>query len=192
MKKNILILFLFLSAFLTFSSAQAQSKSGFGVKGGLNYNSNGKYFEDIKAAYGDPLASLGYNVGLFGKVNVGPFFVRPELVYAQMKTQLNSQDFVTKRFDAPLLVGMNMLGSLVSVFAGPAMHYRIADDLTNIDKDKFSAGYQFGAGVNFGIVGLDLRYERELSGKTLDLDRILTGADEFKFQQLTLNLSIKF
>jgi hypothetical protein len=192
MKKIILICCCFLFSFLTVSTVQAQSKGGFGIKGGLNYNSNGKFRDDVKTAYGDPLNSLGYNVGLFGKINLGPFFVRPELVFAQMNNEINSVNFVTKRFDAPVLVGMNLFGPLVSIFAGPAMHYRITDDLLITDYKKFNAGYQFGAGINIGIIGVDLRYERELSGNTLNVDNILKGKDDFKLQQVTFNLSVKF
>jgi len=192
MNKHILICCSLFLVLLSTSFVQAQSKGGFGIKGGLNYNSNGRYFQDIQAAYGDPMNNLGFNIGLFGKLNAGPFYVKPEVVYSQMNTELNSINLRTKRFDAPLLVGLNLFGPLVSVFAGPAIHYRINDELLPTDFEKFNTGYQFGAGLNIGSVGLDLRYERELNGRTLNVDNILNGSDDFKFQQITLNLSIKF
>jgi hypothetical protein len=190
--KNKILISCFFIAFFGISSLHAQSKGGFGVKGGLNYNSNGRYFDDIQAAYGDPFNNLGFNLGLFGKINAGPFYLRPELVYSQMNTQLNSVNLRTNRLDAPLLVGLNLFGPLVSVFAGPAIHYRINDELMAVDYEKFNTGYQFGAGLNLGSVGLDLRYERELNGRTLNVDNILSGNNDFRFQQITLNLSIKF
>ncbi len=188
--KRITFLVFLLSFF--YISAHAQTGGGFGVKGGLNYNSNGKYFRDAQAAFGDPLNNLGYNFGLFGKVNLGPVFLRPELGYTQLNSEINAQRLRTQRLDAPLLVGLNLLGSLVSVFAGPSLHYTIQDELRSFDYEKWNTGYQFGIGVNLGNVGIDLRYERELEGQNVDIDQVFTGSGDFRYQQLILNLSLKF
>ena len=102
-----------------YQSAQSQTGSGFGIKGGLNYNSNGKYFKDAELVLSDPLNNWGYNLGLFGKFEVGPLFIRPELVYTQLNSEINSVQFRTERLDVPVLVGLNILGPVVSVFAGP-------------------------------------------------------------------------
>jgi hypothetical protein len=187
--KKVTLLFFLLS--FIYASANAQSGGGFGIKGGLNYNSNGKYFEDAQAAFGDPFNNLGYNFGLFGKVNVGPVFLRPELGYTQLNSEINSIKFRTQRLDAPVLVGLNVL-SLISVFAGPSFHYTIEDELRDFDYEKWNAGYQFGVGLNLGNVGLDLRYERELNGQEVDIDQVFTGDGDFRYQQFILNLSLKF
>lgn len=172
--------------------AEAQSDSGYGIKAGLNYNSNGKYFKDAKTIWGDPLNNLGYHLGLFGKVNLGPIFLRPELNYTQLNSEINSNKFRTQRLDAPILVGLNLLGSLISVSAGPSIHYFLEDDLRNYDFEKFNAGYQFGVGLNLGRAGLDLRYERVLNGQTINIDNVFTGEGDFRFQQLMLGLSWRF
>ncbi|ERM80485.1 hypothetical protein P872_12375 [Rhodonellum psychrophilum GCM71 = DSM 17998] len=184
------VLLLLLSFF--YFSANAQTGGGFGIKGGLNYNSNGKYFKDAGAAFGDPLNNLGYNLGIFGKVNLGPVFLRPELSYTQLNSEINNQKLTTQRLDAPLLVGINVLGPLFSVFAGPSLHYTIQDELRSFDYDAVNAGYQFGMGLNFGTVGLDLRYERELNNKEIDVDRVFNGSGNFRYQQIILGLSLKF
>jgi len=185
------ILFLFaLTAF--YQSANAQTGGGFGIKGGLNYNSNGQYFKDAEAIWGDPRENLGYHLGLFGKINAGPIFIRPEVNYTNLTSQVNQIKLTTQRLDAPLLVGINLLGPLVSVFAGPSFHYYIEDDLRNFEYDKYNAGYQFGVGLNLGNLGLDLRYERVLNGQKVDIDNVFTGDGDLRFQQLMLGLSLKF
>ena len=98
----------------------------------------------------------------------------------------------TQRLDAPVLVGLNLLGSVVSVFAGPSFHYYIEDELRDFEFDKFHAGYRFGVGLNVGNVGLDLRYERVLNGQTVNIDNVFTGDGDFRYQQLMLGLSFKF
>lgn len=170
----------------------AQSKGGIGIKGGLNYNSNGQYFKDAEAIWGDPMNNLGYHVGMFGKINAGPVFFRPEVYYTNLKSEINMVTLQTKRLDAPVLVGIHLFGPLVSVFGGPSFHYYLEDELRGFDYDKFNAGYQFGVGLNLGSVGLDLRYEKVLNGQSVDIDQVFTGTDDFKFQQLMLGLSFKF
>lgn len=188
LKSTVLIL-----TFLVFSQmVYAQSGSGFGIKGGLNYNSNGKYFKDAETIWGNPMNNLGYHLGFFGKVNAGPIFLRPELNYTQLQSEINNSILKTQRLDAPVLVGINLLGSLLNVFAGPSFHYHIEDQLMANDYDKFNAGYQFGIGLNLGRAGLDLRYERVLNGQTVNIDNVFTGQGDFRFQQLMLGLSFRF
>jgi opacity protein-like surface antigen len=177
---------------LFYQQANAQTGGGFGIKGGLNFNSNGQYFKDAQAIWGDPLNNLGFNLGAFGKLPLGPVYLRPELVYTHLKSEINRDNFTTQRLDAPVLVGINVLGPLLSVFAGPSFHYYIEDELRDFDFSKFNAGYQFGVGVNLGNLGVDLRYERVLSGQTVDIDNVITGSGDFRFQQLILGLSVKF
>ncbi|WP_198669902.1 porin family protein [Cognataquiflexum aquatile] len=172
------------------------SGGGFGVKGGLNYNSNGDYFNDAQVVFGDPMKNLGFHAGFFGKVKLGPFYLRPELVYSQLKTELDNEVFLTRRIDAPVLLGFGIFRQFISVFAGPSFHYRLDDDLNNISisdvSNNFNVGYQMGFAVNIGKVGVDLRYERELVGKEFDFNQVVTGTGEFNFQQLILGVYFKF
>jgi len=172
------------------------SGGGFGVKGGLNYNSNGDYFNDAQVIFGEPMKNLGFHAGFFGKVKFGPFYLRPELVYSQLKTELDNEVFVTRRLDVPVLLGFGIFRQFVSVFAGPSMHYRLGDDLNAITisdvTTNFNMGYQMGFAVNIGKVGMDLRYEREMVGKEFDFNQVVNGSSEFNFQQLILGVYFKF
>jgi len=194
MKNLFLIVAIPLMTIFSLGDLSAQTRGGYGIKAGLNYNSNGNYFREAGMVYGDPFNNLGFHAGAFGKLNLGPIYLRPELVYGQMRTELDGNKYLTQRMDAPLLVGVNLFGSLVSVFAGPSFHYTLKDDLTRFshspDDQRFNAGYQAGVGLNLGRIGLDLRYEREFRGQSVNFEKVVTGG-ELKYQQLLLGLSIR-
>jgi len=194
MKK--LVISTFLLTLFCFS-ANAQKGNAFGIKAGLNYNSNGDYFQSIGDNAQNPDRNIGYHIGVFGKIGNDLYF-RPELIYTSTKSDYNSDDFNMKKIDAPLLVGLKVIGP-VSVFGGPSFQYILDTQFDGINIDNvendFSVGLNFGIGLNFNKIGVDLRYERGFSnneatfiGNNLGqgaLSRIDTRPD-----QLILSLSI--
>ena len=143
----------------------AQTGSGFGIKAGLNYNANGDYFESIGANAKHPDRNVGYHLGLYGKIGNQIYF-KPELVYTRTKSDYDSDSFKMQKLDAPLMVGVKVLGP-VSVFGGPALQYILDtkfDDISISDvKNDFTVGLNFGIALNLNKIGIDLRYERGLS-----------------------------
>ena len=141
---------------------QAQTASGFGLKGGLNYNANGKYFESISENAKNPDRNIGYHLGIFGKIGNRIYF-KPELVYTSTKSDYDNDTFKMEKIDAPLLVGAKILGP-ISVFGGPAFQYILDTEYDGISindiENDFSLGLNFGIGLNFNRLGIDLRYER--------------------------------
>ncbi|WP_040279916.1 outer membrane beta-barrel protein [Psychroserpens damuponensis] len=179
-------------------SAQAQNGSSFGIKGGLNYNANGDYFESIGENARNPERNVGYHVGVFGKIGDKLYF-RPELVYTSTKSDYDSDEFTMKKIDAPLLVGIKVIGPL-SVFAGPSLQYILDTEFDgiNIDdvEDEFSVGLNFGIGLNLNKFGIDLRYERGFSENegTFIENNLGTGIVsriDTRPDQLILSLSFK-
>ncbi|RRQ47465.1 PorT family protein [Maribacter algicola] len=183
---------------LTGLTAMAQSGSGFGIKGGLNYAGNGNYFDSTRDAFENPDKNLGYHLGIFGKLG-GKIYVRPELVYTKISSTYENDDFKMSKLDAPVLLGINVIGPL-HVFAGPSFQYILDTEfdgvtLGNVEND-FTVGLNIGAGVNLGKLGIDLRYERGFSENEVNFinttggiptgDRIDTRPD-----QLILSLSLK-
>jgi len=159
MKKTLLLAVCALVSMTAFS----QSDSGFGLKVGLNYNSNGNYIEAFDAAVAEPDKNVGFHAGFFGKIKMGPLFLRPELIYSLTKSNYTESSFEMSKIDAPILLGVKIIGP-VHAIVGPAFQYIVSsefDDITidNIDND-FSVGLHFGVGVNLGNVGIDVRYER--------------------------------
>ena len=116
MSKKVCLSVLFILVIVT--SAIAQSGSGFGIKGGVNYNANGDYFNSISNTSDDPTGAIGYHIGVFGKLG-DKIYLKPELMYTKTSSEYDAGDFELQRIDAPILVGIKVLGP-VSVFAGPA------------------------------------------------------------------------
>jgi hypothetical protein len=194
MKKIVLITAVVLSGFF----GLAQTGSGFGIKGGINYAGNGDFFNSAENAGQSPDRNIGYHVGVFGKLG-NKIYVRPELVYTSTTSDYDEGDLRINKLDVPVLVGFKVIGPL-NIFAGPAFQYILNskfDGVTidNIEND-FTVGLNIGAGVSFGKFGLDIRYERGFSENelnfidnnllTLNGDRVDTRPD-----QIILSLSLK-
>ena len=178
-------------------SMNAQNGSAFGFKGGLNYGANGDYFESIGENAKNPDRNIGYHIGLFGKLGNKLYF-RPELVYTATKSDYDSDIFEVKKIDAPLLVGIKVLGP-ISVFGGPSLQYILDTEFEGIDIDNiendFSVGLNFGIGLSLNKIGIDLRYERGFNNNEATFIDNNLGADvtsriDTRPEQLVLSLSI--
>lgn len=167
MNKRILLVSIAFIAMVFYANAQ----SGFGVKAGLSYNTTGelKQFINETGTIIDNKGSgkSGYNFGIYGKIPMGPLYLRPELVYTKTTSEyvLNSEavDYKMSKLDLPILLGLKVIGPL-SVFAGPTIQYVLDNDFQgltyeNVEND-FSIGLNFGASLELGKLGLDVRYER--------------------------------
>lgn len=178
--KRLLILLVFVASSTTWA------QGGFGVKAGLNYGDNGEIeFEDVTSAGEDIItekgdSKMGYHFGVFYRGDLGPVFLKPELLYTQTKSSYQFQneeaDYEISKLDLPILVGIDILGPL-NIFAGPSLQYILDNDFQGVTLDdvenNFTVGAQFGAGVQFGGIGLDVRYERGLTeneAEVIDLD----------------------
>ena len=184
--------FILISVLIFVSLAvHAQQGSGFGVKGGLNYNTSGKYFKDAGQIFTKPGDNMGYHLGIFYQLTSYDIAFRPELIYtkSQFETDLGSVDF--QKIDLPLLVKMRFF-QVVGFSIGPSLHYTFDEkysDPDNFEKtDPFGLGFQLGLGVNLGPVGLDLRFEREMKERKYTFENVL-GKEDYKNQQLILGLS---
>lgn len=143
----------------------AMAQTTFGIKGGINYGATGDItygVDDITTNAGRNKA--GYHLGTFARFKALGFFVQPELVYTNLSTEYLEFIYTLRKIDAPILLGVNILGPL-NIKAGPSFQYvlqnKIEDSsikITMVDKN-ITVGYQLGAGLNLGRVGLDVRYE---------------------------------
>ena len=93
-------------------------------------------------------------------------YFKPELIYTSTKSDYDSDSFKMQKLDAPMLVGLKVLGP-ISVFGGPSFQYILDTKFDGIAindvKNDFTVGLNFGIGLNFNKVGVDLRYERGFS-----------------------------
>lgn len=187
-RKSLLAVLLFWCVAL---SSHAQQGSGFGFKGGMNYNTSGKYFKDAGQIFSKPGENMGYHLGIFFQLSSYDIALRPEMIYtkSQLTTNLGSVDF--QRVDLPVLVKMRLF-KVIGFSIGPSLHYTFDEKFSlpeNFEKtDPFGLGFQLGLGVNIGPVGLDLRFERELNERKYSFENVL-GKEDYKNQQLILGLS---
>lgn len=195
MKKAILIICL-MAGITTY----AQTGSGIGLKGGLNFGSNGD------ASIGENLGNIGsdskvgFHVGAFGKLDFGTIYFRPELVYTRLNSKYeysgSSRDFHMNKLDMPLLVGLNIIGP-VHVFAGPALQYILDTELEDTElsdvKNDFTIGFNVGAGLNLtDQLGADIRYERGFSDNEAEITGVPGSRVDTRPSQIILGLSYKF
>ena len=153
----------------------AQGQIQFGVKAGINYNNNGnlKLSNVLNNAIEGADAKSGFHAGLWfrGKLPIIGLFIRPEIVYTQVKSSYAykgtaiSYDF--QKIDVPVLVGKKFFG-VASVFIGPSFQYVLGTNfgvntVNEVSLDQFSLGLQSGFGLEFGKFGIDVRWERGLS-----------------------------
>lgn len=190
--KNTILLFAFATSSIFI---WAQSGTSYGIKAGLNYNANGDYFESISSVVEHPDRNIGFHIGVFGKLGNRLYF-RPELVYTNTKSDYNNGDFKMQKIDAPLMVGIKVIGP-VSIFGGPSLQYILDSKFDGISIDNIendiSVGLNFGAAINFKKFAIDVRYERGfsnneaqfLNNNNIDISRLDTRPD-----QVILSLSV--
>lgn len=191
MKKIIVITSLLLASFAT-----AQSDSGIGIKGGVNYGSTGELRRNGETIIENPDDKVGFHVGVFGKIKITDFYIRPEVFYTQLNSEYNGVDAQVQKIDAPVLLGYNILGP-VSIFAGPSFQYILDTDLQDVTLDDvqedFTIGAQIGIGVGIKNVGIDVRYERGFTENEARYTQIgNVGTLDTRPQQITVALSFLF
>jgi len=172
MKKIIFACFL-----LTLVTKNSQAQLHFGLKAGVNYNSDS--FESVSNdVLNGAKTKTGIHTGLWlrAKLPVIGLYIRPEIVYTELNNIINYEspfsapittDFKFRKIDVPVLIGKKFLG-IGNVFAGPSFQYILSsdfelNDLREVSTESFSLGIQLGAGIELGRLGLDLRWERGLS-----------------------------
>jgi hypothetical protein len=166
--KAIKLLFSTLVIFLGIHTMQAQSS--WGLRGGLNYNSNGEFLSEASEVYKNPKSNAGYHVGLFKKIDLLGFFLRPELVYTSTSSSYNGDDLSMSKIDLPLNLGSGFIGPTY-IFAGPSLQYVLSSEFAGVStasslKD-ITVGANIGLGISLNKINIDLRYERGLTEKEM-------------------------
>lgn len=175
------------------SNAFAQEMS-YGLRAGVNLpqggqitgiSSGGNYTDETFNA----TSKIGLLAGAFLQMELEGFFLRPELVYSTLKTEFifpgEPSTMQVNKYDFPVLIGINPAGGPVNIFGGPAFTYvtkailegkemtttstgsRIKDG-DEIAYQTFPVNLQLGASVEFDKVGLDIRYEYNLSSAEIE------------------------
>ena len=111
---------------------QSQAQLQFGVKAGINYNSDS--FESVSDDVlngAKTKTCIHTGVWLRAKLPVIVFYIRPELMYTELNNSVNydsdfavprNTNFKFRKIDVPVLIGKKFLG-IGNVFAGPSFQY---------------------------------------------------------------------
>lgn len=198
MKKIILVLC------LTFGFSQlSNAQLDFGVKGGINYNSN-SIKETGQDVFDGAKSKTGYHAGIWLrlKIPVVGLYVRPELVYTNLenevlyKTTGSTTSYNFQKIDIPVLLGKKVFG-IGNVFVGPSFQYLLSSDFSlndigDVKGDGFTVGLQFGGGIEIGNLGLDIRVERGFNGIESTFLNGTTNIDfDTRVNQVIIGLSYK-
>jgi hypothetical protein len=122
----------------------------------------------------------GFNVGLSLKIDLPTaLYLMPEIYYTNFSNEVTVQNDVNaaqttikaknSRVDIPVLVGVNVLGNLLSAYAGPVGSFNLAksDNFDNfvqkVDAKEFTVGYQLGVQSEIKKLILTARYEGAFS-----------------------------
>jgi hypothetical protein len=164
MKKHILILALLVSARIS-----ARAQFSLGVKAGVNYST-------IDADNAPNSSVAGYQVGAFARFG-GAFYLQPELYLSSTGGDFKSSDYADVKFtnlDLPVLLGARFGPSNLNfrIMAGPVFTAILntnegifTTDLPSAFRNYKSATVsgQVGAGIDFGPITADLRYQGGLN-----------------------------
>lgn len=192
--KKIILLALFV-CFSGLAFSQVLPSFQFGIKGGTNLSK----FSTDNTLSSDNRA--GYYAGLWARIGAAGIHFQPELYLSGKNTTIANDAGIENKvkftsLDVPLLIGTKIgaAGVGLRLNTGPVVSF-ILDDKQSFGEAAGSAfrgnfknqavAWQFGAGLDFGQLGLDLRYEAGLSkiGKS--------GYEDTKLSLFTLGLALK-
>lgn len=188
----------FVILLITFLNINAQEFS-IGIKGGINYSSIGDLYHygnnsglgvnvtpDENTVFNADKA-IGTNFGIFFMVEYDRFYIRPEVIFSSLKNSYNlafkEAEWTATKIDIPVLFGYKVYNN-ISIYAGPGFSSITDMELTGpeypIMYDETSINLNAGIFADFGVVGLDLRYEYGISKvdeQRVDIDRGIYGTN---------------
>ena len=174
-----------------------------GIRGGLNFSSvpSGVDLENITdrnlTLEALPDSYTGFHFGAVANLSLGGFHVRPEFLFTQTGQEMRvrepingnavyDESYITQEFShisipvtvgwsiGPLRLGIGPVGSvLLDETEGNLEEYDI-----NFDYNDVTIGYQAMAGIRFGNLLLDFKYQGNLSDFG---DGVTVGGQEFDF-----------
>ncbi len=200
MKKSILICCIAIAC-----SQFTRAQVGFGVKGGVNYNSESIDNASVDVFEGAE-GKTGYHAGIWlrFKAPIIGLYIRPELVYTSLKSEVlykgtnTTTSYNFQKIDIPVLLGKKFFG-VGNLFIGPSFQYILSSDfsinnLSDVDAKGFTVGLQFGGGIELGKLGIDVRWERGFNGiesKFLDVSADTTVTFDTRIDQIIFGLSYR-
>lgn len=194
MKNGIITFIVFL-----FTIQVAYSQLSWGVKGGLNFNSNGDItykIEDIFQGGIESTNGLGFHAGIYFKAKATRLYIKPELVYTHTESDYENSTFSMDKIDLPINVGFKIIGP-ISIYAGPSLQFiigtKLEDNSLNSIENNTTVGGNAGIIAQLGKIGIDLRYERGFSSNEADFLNVKNsfGTIDTRPEQVIISLTFK-
>ncbi|AUC14871.1 hypothetical protein BTO06_06845 [Tenacibaculum sp. SZ-18] len=200
---------LILALCLIFGVTQlADAQIHFGIKGGINYNSDSFIDSADNIINGNAEGRTGYHAGIWlrFKLPVVGLYIRPELVYTSLKSEVDFRTATSsqkvgydfQKIDIPVLLGKKFF-KIAYVHIGPSFQYLLDGDLdidavSNLKSDGFTLGMQLGGGIELGKFGIDARWERGFSDIESNFISNVAGTQNFdtRVNQIIFGLSYRF
>jgi len=161
-------------------------------------------------------SKLGYQFGAFARISLLGFYVQPEVLFSNSKSEITFENVLTEnvledvmgevklnKLEIPIMIGKRFF-RILRLNAGPVFTLVLSNDIdqagasntvteiTTNYKDS-SVGAQIGVGVDLSILTVDLRYEIGLQSLA---DEISIGDTSFntdqRMNQFLVSLGLKF
>jgi len=152
-------------------SGKAQGAFDFGLKAGINTSKISTNMENYTAKNIN-----SYQFGAFARINLGRFYIQPEAYSNSKKGEVVRVDnvglstinsFNLKTIDVPALIGFKILDQKalnLRVLVGPVFSFltdkSAKGQLTEDNLKNSFFGWQYGVGLDFLILSLDIRKEQ--------------------------------
>ncbi len=138
----------------------------------------------------------GYEGGIFVKFLMGPLYIRPQMIYSAREGEINylqkpmgesgaisrTADFRLEKFEAPVLIGYNILDSYLSLEAGPVYNYIVTMSRNynenELELERNGLGYRAGISSEWGPLFLNLSIQGLANTSMLDK---ATYTEPYKF-----------
>ncbi len=198
--KRLVVAFLVICTSTLISTAQ-NSKSTWGIRGGLNFPMDKFTFEqageNINSIFTEEKRTTGWHAGVFGRAYLGnQFYLGSNLMYLHNtstligKTQGSTdivQDFNRSGSMMDVVAGIEMLNFLRIQGGVNGMFY--FNDTWQDTFNTFGTGYTFGVGVDIWKITLDVNYYGSFNDHNGNWNGIPLSYDR---GDLLVGLGIKF
>ena len=167
--------FIYLAVLLFSIFGNAQSRMDYGVKGGLNYNSNGELniFGGFTGQnnFFESNTKIGYQFGVFTAYTFDKFYVKSEFYFSKTNSIYDDQQLAIKfnmsSIEIPFLLGYTIIKPL-SIYGGPSTRFILNSTLSSLSLDleidkNIVFDLNIGSTVQIDKIGIDLRYVYGLS-----------------------------
>lgn len=188
-----------LSIVLLSATVAASAQISFAAKAHVLIPTSSATWQNFKSAAANTVSQkgkniTGFNAGLSMKIDLPTaLYVMPEIYYSNFKNEVTVDNATSgqttieaksSRIDVPVLLGVNVLGDLLSAYAGPVASFNLAKDenfgnfVQSVNAKEFTVGYQIGAQSEIKKLIVSARYEGAFSKDQRKFVNAVAGSNQ--------------